>query len=590
VNQVGKLNDSMDSGHLVVRMKPSTVLCLALGATVTLVSPAAGAQDSPATAPSSSDLQTQTNSPEAPTSLSVEVTPGPLSLDTEVVKSAIARELGVELAGNDEIGSVGQISVLGLPGPSALVRYRSPDGATAIERRVTLPVDAEHQATVIAWVAGNLARNEAADILAQWRTNSAKSAASATSTPGAPNAQAAASPKAPPAASKHDSPEKQEPAKPPPAKPKPPSGTMPLENLNLSGWYPHLGLYRDAEQRRFRLHLGAAYSRVGGVEGLGLDLGVHRDDGLVRGATFSGLWTEGEGKVYGARLSGIFAIERGPLYGVELTGITSLNHAAVTGVQGSSIFGQVKGHVAGAQLAGVAVLANEDLEGVQAAGAVSLLMGSVRGAQLSGIYNQAADARGLQATGVYNRARDVTGLQLALVNQGRNVQGSQVGLVNVSQEIDGFSLGVVNVTEHLDGYALGLVNVAPNLRVQALSYYESPGYLNAGVRYVFGHLTSSVAGGVNPDRDLARARFGVGGRLELSPLVLDAEGGYGWILERVSHTPADRAHAVEARATATIELVPKTLGVFAGAGAELPVSGTVPVRLHGHWLAGLSLF
>ncbi len=503
---------------------------------------------------------------EPPPALPVEVRAGPVALDPEQIRAAVAQELGVAVVAGPTDPSTACLEIEGQPGPQVTVRYRSPNGVTSIERTVALPVDAKRQATVVAWVAGNLARNEAAELLATFKE------------PPAPESPVVADPKPtpPPAKPEPGAPAPAAPATPRPAPPAQQSlWNQPYKAINLTVLHPFGSLYPNAPRRRFWLHLGLAYGRIGELDGLGVDVVAHQDEGSVNGVTAAGIWTEGHGTIRGLRASGIGSREQGALVGAEASGLVTLRNGSVTGASGAGIYSRIGDRTQGMQVAGVACTAQGRFDGVQACGATSLLFG---------------DLKGVQGSAAFNQARDLQGAQVSMVNTANDVTGFQFGLVNVARRVNGMSFGLVNVAERVDGMSLGLVNVVGNMRTQALVFYETPGYWNMGVRYLFGHLSSSLFIGHAPDSDRGRLHFGLGGHWDIGRFTVDAEGGYNWVVEDLEDRFADRAHALDARVTGGFELVPGWLGIFVGPTVDWPMAGTVPLVPHPHFAAGLSVF
>src|SRR5512145_3312014 len=77
-----------------------------------------------------------------PQVLWLEVTPGSSRLDPEAVRVAIESELGLPTSPSTMGPYLGRVQIEGTSGSAVIVRFESADGTTKLERRVTLPVDA----------------------------------------------------------------------------------------------------------------------------------------------------------------------------------------------------------------------------------------------------------------------------------------------------------------------------------------------------------------------------------------------------------------------------------------------------------------
>lgn len=118
-----------------------------------------------------------------------------------------------------------------------------------------------------------------------------------------------------------------------------------------------------------------------------------------------------------------------------------------TGMQTAWIANVATGNVAGLQLGIGANVVGKDLDGWQTALAVNRAGKDVTGVQLAfGLNSTGGTMSGLQA-GSLNIAGDVRGAQLGLVNVGRKVNGTMIGLVNVADDVDGVPIGLASVTK-----------------------------------------------------------------------------------------------------------------------------------------------
>jgi hypothetical protein len=98
--------------------------------------------------------------------LVVLVDPGSASLDPAEVRAAIARELRVDVADTPVGHAAGTMSVKVEGTTELTMTFQSVDGRVDVTRQVGLPPDPAEQTETIALLAGNLARNEAGEVLA----------------------------------------------------------------------------------------------------------------------------------------------------------------------------------------------------------------------------------------------------------------------------------------------------------------------------------------------------------------------------------------------------------------------------------------
>ena len=139
-------------------------------------------------------------------------------------------------------------------------------------------------------------------------------------------------------------------------------------------------------------------------------------------------------------LSGIADIERGDVSGLQVAGVTAVAHR-VSGIQLAGI-AAVAGDLTGVQIAGTAAVADR-MDGLQVGGIATVARGGTS-SQLAGIATVARDAN-LQVAGIVNVARRLRGVQVAPINVASRVDGVQIGLINVGGSADGFSFGLINI-------------------------------------------------------------------------------------------------------------------------------------------------
>jgi hypothetical protein len=580
----------------------------------------------------------------ASTVIWVEVSPGPAGLEPEAIRAAVEKELGLPTQASPDRPYAGRVFVEGVAGPAVIVRFESKDGATKLERRVALPFDRARRSLVISWVVGNLVRNEAAEILSGMKGVGSSDAAEVplAEEPAPGMEQINVSPIEPAPSAPEQATRLTESANPVASdapKPKANAVTGAESDLgrsriiHLALFSPQVALDRDSAQHRYRLSFGGAYSHLGALSGFGLTGLVDRVDTRMKGAQISGIWshtkdsrgvlvagigTSASGDLEGAELAGVVSLRQGCVLGAQLSGVWAmarnrcelfqqgtlrLDTKGLVGIQIGGVGTYVDGGFRGAQLAGALTVATDHSEGAQISGGLNLAedltaiqLGAINvgrdieGVQLSGSVNLSRDLSGAQL-GVINVGRDLKGLQVSgSVNLSRDVHGVQLGVVNVGRDVHGLQLGIVNVARENRGFALGLFNWSNGARIQPTYFFQTPGLQNVGFKTISGHATSSVSFGYDAPRDIARTHFAFGVRTSFDRVALGVDMGYGWVLERFSTGPSDRAHELDLIGTVTLEIVRRWISIYGGGGAALPVSGVVPLEPRGLAQAGISLF
>lgn len=527
-------------------------------------------------------------------------------LTAERLLGAIERELKrpVRLVAGDDAA----LQVLVSSRRAELV-YRTASGA-GLARSVDLPEERGEAVEVVGLLAGNLVRNEADELLAALR---ARASAVAPSVEAADATQAAkeATPPLP-------TPPTPSPTRPADAAPRPAARGPTLTNTPLQlALYSPKDLYPDGEQRRFQLALGAAYMRVGGIDGAAVSLGVLRVDQAVRGLAFSTFWSRFDGPVSGLEVSGIFAESSGGLQGAGVSGIGSFRRGSVVGAQLGGLVARTH-ELSGLLVAG-AVTTSHAVEGAAGAGLLTvahdvdgfLLAGgatvssSVTGAAAAGVFNLSGEAQGLlfagalnlmrsmdgwATAGAINLARSVRGVAIAgLANLTGELSGVAIAPVNLGGRVNGVQIGLVNVASEMNGAALGLINIAGNGRVQPLVWFSNVMALNAGVRFQSGYSYSILAAGLQEGGNTISFEGGLGAKLPVLGPVSVAPG----VHYSQTHDPRD----VEATAygefhyRATAELsFGKAAELFVGGGVRHRAWGQTPELFRPEVLAGVAAF
>ncbi|HET7540659.1 MAG TPA: hypothetical protein VFK05_12330 [Polyangiaceae bacterium] len=454
------------------------------------------------------------------TALPLQLELGDSKLDAEAVRKAVELELKRPVILAPVTAGAPSLTVTAGSGHTVTVSYRTGSGEVRT-RSIGVPEDSARGAEVIALLSGNLSRDEAAELLADL----AAKATPATESTAASSAEPASEAKAPeaqpegpkePAATASPSPS-------PPASSRPPSNPLPplietaFPAINLSLWAP-VSLYRDSEQRAFSGEFGLAYSHVGELRGVGLNLCALRTERDVYGVSLATFYDETRGTVFGITSSAIVSRRHG-LQGVEVSGILNLGSGGARGASAAGLINLGR-DIEGVQAAGLLNRADA-LQGVQAAGLLNHAKG-VEGLQVAGLLNSANDLQGVQAAGLYNRAAKFSGVQASAgVNVAESISGLQLGVVNVAGDVDGAQVGIVNVAKHVDGASVGLVSVADNGRAQLVVWTSTVQPFNAAAKFTVGLLYTQAGLGYAPGDQTYIYELGLGGHFPIGPVFVE---------------------------------------------------------------------
>ena len=456
---------------------------------------------------------------------------GRADVSCEAVRASIERELGVNVALNGTANAPLRVTVE--KAGAARVGVLTTDGESpeSIERTVELPADGTRAVEVITWLTGNLARNEAAALIDQYRERAAKAeaeraeAAAKAAREQAERAETAAK-AARAAAGERPKPPPNPKQKPEPAK----QAELPLSPVNLSLFHP-LALYRDSDRRRFAFELGLAYGRLGALSGFGVELGVLTVLGPLDGVALAPV-IDGRGPTRGFT-SSLFYTGGGDLTGVDLS-FVNYRRGNVTGAQLATAFAFAKNvdgvigaagatlaaNVRGAQLAAGANVGRSTEGFVGAAGAN--VVDRVEGASLAAGANVVHEARGLVGAAGFNYVGKLEGASLAAgANIAGEVHGAQIGVVNVARKVRGLQLGVINVAEEVDGTAIGVVSIAKNGEVQATAYVSNHLPLHAAVKFRVGYAYSEIGAAYDPSDATYALECGLGAHFQAGPITIE---------------------------------------------------------------------
>jgi len=426
---------------------------------------------------------------------------GSWDVDPEAVRAAIARETGGGVTLADAAPEGRRALFLRVEtGRRATLSYRAEDGRL-IGRTIELPSDAHRAEETIALLAGNLARDEAAELAAALGKRPGDAPPAAPSAEAQPPPTSPAPPADAPSEPVKPAPVQPEAAKPTPSKPKTakpvaakPAPAKPAPPTCAHAGAPFVPVGVDVVPfvgtstvtgvnvvRRFSFNLFGGYNA--GLYGAELSSGVNIESAFMCGVQIAGFANIVAGPVRGAQVSG------GVNYGASLAGAQfGLANIAAGPVKGAQ-FGLVgvAGPVLGAQF-GLANIAAGPVKGAQF-GLLEIAAGPLMGGQF-GLANI--------ATG------DTTGVQIGLTNiSSGKVKGAQIGLINYANE---------------SSLSLGLLNIIPSGRFHLDLWGMESGLVMAGVKHGSDYFHNIYGMGARLTGDHPRLSFtlGLGGHLPLS--------------------------------------------------------------------------
>jgi hypothetical protein len=428
--------------------------------------------------------------------------------DRSGLRVALANTLGIAITEpkSDRREALATVVVRRRAEGGVTIVFIRPDGRE-VERTLDLPADRDLATETIALAAGNLVRDEAAELVA-------------TLTPAPPPSEAPPSPEQLPAVDAASAP--------PGAAPRRVTCTDGEHLFFGADFAPHAGTSSKYPDRWRTLSLNFVGGYARGLRGFELGVGANIESAFMCGVQIAA----------GAN------IVLGDVRGLQLA-------TANVGL----------GMVEGAQL-GVVALAKRDIEGAQIA-TVSIGGGALVGVQVGVVNLLKGSVEGNQ-TGVVNVAgADVRGAQIGVVNVAHGgVEGVQVGTTNVATgEVRGTQVGVVNYADVSD-YPVGVVSVVRRGRTSVDGWVTETGIGMAGVRHG-GRVIHNVYGvgyraGTPSGWSFA---LGLGARLELSAKAhIDFEAITYWLQRNEPFL--DDAQISSAGASFGYALTP-VFGVFA---------------------------
>ncbi|WP_437910894.1 hypothetical protein WME95_24910 [Sorangium sp. So ce327] len=483
----------------------------------------------------------------------------PWTLDPVAVSAAIGRELGggVTLA-PAAIAGRSTLVLRGEPDGRVTLTYRASDGRR-IERTIDVPEDPDRAAEAIALLAGNLVRDEAAELAAALGKRPPEAPAAAQPAPAAPPA-----PPAPPAAGRPP-PRAARPAKgarPAPAPPEPPPCASPGATSVLFGAdvLPLVGSSTSTGTnvvRRYSLNLVAGYTA--GTTGIELSAGASISSSFLCGAQLSTVANLVFGPARGVQVtSGVNVV--GSLRGAQ---IGAINAAAgqVAGAQVGVL--NAAGQVDGAQvgMANLAVGASMDLQ----IGVANVAVSKATDVQI-GLANVAVgEATDVQLSLVNVAAGGSADLQAGLTNVAAGESADvQIGLLNIATgKVGGAQIGLVNYADD-SPFSLGLFNFIRKGRLHVDVWGLESGIVVAGVKHGSDHFHNIYGIGLRTigNRPLLVSALGLGGRFSIHQRAYVDVDVLGYTLHEPS-TLESAATIAQARALLGFRLFPE-LAIFGG--------------------------
>ncbi|GEM_PF-739401 len=401
------------------------------------------------------------------------------------------------------------------------VSYTSSSGEL-LTRSLDLPSNARRSLEIIAWVTGNLVRDESSELLAELRARRSTTGTEAALVDQATPVPAQSSPSTPTQSPPNQPPGRQAKSK-SNRKPKAPVQALASspsrsprdeaapETVHLlprakygfdlalaTPW----SLVPDSPERELSLELALAYADVGALRGAGLAVGALRLRSELEGVGFGVGYARAQGSVRGVLGSALVAQSEGPLVGVEVAGVVSLQRGAARGVLLGGV-GVVSGPTIGAIATGLVAIADSN-QGVAASGLVLVLKQPSLGFAASGVGIYAAGYQGVLVSGGANIVGDFEGFEVSgLSNVGQRVRGVSISTVNLHSRVDGVQIGLVNISSELHGAAVGVINYAGNGRLQPLLWASSDGAAHAGMKSVTGYSYSQLGAGLRSNQELS---------------------------------------------------------------------------------------
>ncbi len=547
----------------------------------------------------------------------------PWTVDTESLVTALSRELNATILLSVPADADGTYGTLHLQAENnqLTARFESKDG-NITQRTVPVPERPSNTRATLVVLAGNVARDEAAELREELKRRAESSKSDGTVVQGPPVPGRAS----PSGATNSPKPSVYRPFPPSAGRVRPsPPHDQPTVQRGLCtpsvssprywagvDFVPMVGtssVARDAV-------LGASLNVLGGLSG------------GIQGAQIGGLTNLVRGPVCGLQVGGLVNLTHG-VKGLQIGGLVNVTHD-VTGTQMGGIL-NVANNVKGLQIGGI-VNATNNVSGLQIGGIVNVT-DNVKGLQIGGMFNVTDDVAGVQITGGANLTRDVTGFQLAgsnnvtlfmkgvqmagafnlaervrglqfspvniartvdgaqaggAANIARTVNGAQVGVTNIAHTVRGVQVGVVNVANHIRGpqigvvnigddadRSVGLLNIVPGGRYHLAAWAAETGIIMATFKHARRHFHNFYGFGIRPSEGDVRLllSLGVGGHIPISRRFFFDVDVLAHTVHKTDDTSSPVAFLGQVRAVFGFHLTDR-FAVFAGPSFNVGVATT----------------
>ncbi|MDX2091647.1 MAG: hypothetical protein SFX73_27550 [Kofleriaceae bacterium] len=451
-------------------------------------------------------------------------------LDSAAVRSAIAADLGVQVS--DAPGTALGSLAISIVAQSVRIEYRPVNGPS-VERTVALPATRDDRARLIAFIATNLVRDQASEILAGLPATP----------PPAPEQEPTPAVVVPPI------------AQPTPAvTPAPRASHFPFS----LGLVPPLAVDRVAGAKvvvGVGVHAVAGHSD--GSQYASISGAVDTKTQFASGAQIAGALAVAGRIDDGVQIAGAAALSRGNTEGGQIAGAAAITRGDLAGIQIAGAAAMTVGNAYGIQIGGAASGSKRDLTGIQLGGGATFAAGTATGLQIAGGASIANRLRGLQIAGGANIAGDATGMQ--------------IGTINIAKRMRGVQLGVVNITEDSDGTVpIGVINYSKNGPLAVDAWLDTAKISAVAFRHGTKHVHNLWSIGWSPDHEHMMVGAGIGIHRAIntgaSQLGFDLDAMY-WMTDVTGGDP-DKSLS-QLRASIAVPIGP--LDLFGGVAANVHV-------------------
>ena len=455
------------------------------------------------------------------------------SVDAGVVATSIASELARPVTPIAATAAChAPCLAIAVTSSSGTVTFTTTEGGTR-QRTIDLGSDRAQWTTMLTLLAGNLVRDEAADLLAD-----------APVVAPAETEDVAAVETPPPIVIVPTPPSIVV------ARPLPPAPS----SLFSIGLVPGVSTDLLDLQRSHRISIGLVASATGNVDGIALSGAVD----VVRG--MSGLQISGAvavaGDLTGVQIAGAVTVAD-QSNGAQFAGAASLAHRAHLQVAGAvTAADHAETQIAGA----VSVAKRSDL---QIAGAVTASYQA--STQIAGAV-AVSERSDFQIAGAVTSSRDATTQIAGGVNVATHLSGFQLAPINIARRNDGVQLGVINIGGGPDGDSFGLINIVPGGRTDLEASVDSDRIgtlmLRHGGRhwhnvYGFGGQHVSEPNGA-PNDDVWMYGLGIGPSFHVANLPVDLDV-IAWEVNHGDHHEDHVSLLDQLRLTVGVPVGPVTL-------------------------------